>query len=420
MVSDVILLGLFLATACGIMVRPFGLGPGWVATGAVFLATAAGLVTPPEVVAAVGRTGDVLLFFAGLLLLAASAARAGLFGLLLRLVDSWAGGSPRRLLVAVAVGTALVTVALSNDAAVLLFAPAVLRLVRGRRLPPGRFILAMAFMANSASLVLPMGNPVNLLILDRAGVSAAGYVAALSLPALAGVALLLALLALVAGRARWPATPVPPPGPAEPADSPDRRLVAALALILVALAVVDAAAALRGAPLGPPTATAGAVAAVAVLVRERGRLAWLRDGAMWSLLPLILGLSVLAAGLGGRGPVGAVVLHLSDHATTAAQATVVGMATAGLAALLNNLPAAVLMTTGLQAAHHLHQLAMPVIAGADLGPNLAPMGSLSTLLLFGVARRQGLAPQWRRFWRWALVAGPVSAVPVLLLVAHGH
>ena len=420
MISQLELLLLFLATAGGIMARPFGLGPGWVATGAVFVATATGLVSGPEAVAAVVRSSDVLLFFAGLLLLAASASRAGLFELLLRRIDSWAGGRPGPLLVAVAVGTALVTVALSNDAAVLLFAPAVLHLVRARRLPPGRFIVAMAFMANSASLVLPTGNPVNLLILDRAGVGAVSYVGAVTLPALVGVALLLALIALVAGLRRWPPRPAAPLGQLGAAAARDRPLVAAVALILAVLAAVDTAAALRGVELGLPTAIAGVAAAVVVAVRDRGRLAGLRGEAMWSLLPLILGLSILAAGLGGPGPVGAAVAHLTDHATAVRGATLVGVATAGMAALLNNLPAAVLMTTGLQAAHHLHGLAIPVIAGADLGPNLAPMGSLSTLLLFDVARQQRLQPQWGRFWRWALVVGPVSLLPVLVLVARGR
>ncbi|MHB1575961.1 MAG: hypothetical protein ACYCX9_05555, partial [Candidatus Dormibacteria bacterium] len=63
--------------------------------------------------------------------------------------------------------------------------------------------------------------------------------------------------------------------------------------------------------------------------------------------------------------------------------------------------------------HHLGPMAVTVIAGADLGPNLAPAGSLSTILIFAAVGGRGDRPSWRSFWRLSGVAGTVGLVSTL-------
>ena len=412
MVTQVGLMAIFLVAAVAIMVRPFGVGEGWVATGAAAIALGTGLLP----LAAAGRglllTLDVLAFFGGLLLLAAAGAAAGVFDLLLHFLVAWSGGSPRRLLVGTAVAGALVTAVLSNDACVLLFAPAVLRLIRRLHLPATPYLLAIAFIANSASLVLPMGNPVNLLILDRARLQPLVYVATVTPAATVGTAILVLALAVASRRIRAARFPVPDvPGP------PDPILARAMLVVIVALVGADAGAVVLQWPLGVPTLAIGAAAAGILWARRPDALHLLRGGGAWGLLPLVLGLSVLGSGLGGLRLLAEAAASVAPHGTGPGAGLAVGTVTAVLSATLNNLPAALLVSSGLGAVHHLGGLALTVIAGADVGPNLAPMGSLSTLLLFAVARRAGVRPGWGGFWRQAVWAGPLSLVPVLVLVA---
>jgi arsenical pump membrane protein len=99
------------------------------------------------------------------------------------------------------------------------------------------------------------------------------------------------------------------------------------------------------------------------------------------------------------------------------EAVATGVVTAVISGVINNLPAALLVSAGLHAAHHLGSLALPVIVGADLGPNLAPFGSLSTILILAAVRRRGQPVPWGPLWRLGLVVGPLALLPTLCLVA---
>ncbi len=411
MVAEILLVALFLATAVAIMVRPFGVGEGWIAVGAAAIALATGLVPVAVAGRDLGLTVDVLAFFAGLLALAWALTAAGVFEALTARIVRWSRGSQAWLLMGTAVAGAAVTAVLSNDACVLLFAPSILRVVRRLRLPALPHVLALAFIANTASLVLPTGNPVNLLILDRAHVSVVAFVRGLSPPALLATAGLLVALALGARALPKASFPFHDPLP-----RPDRALAWGVAA-LGALAAVDIAAVLLAVPLGLPTLAVGVVTASVLVWRRPAARLGLQRSPGWSLLPLVVGLSVLGSGLGGLASLTRVAEGLAGHGSGAGSALAVGAVTAAIAAGLNNLPAALLASAGLGAAHHLTRLALPVIAGADLGPNLAPGGSLSTLILFAQARRAGLHLGWGGFLRRAVWAGPLTLGPVLLLVA---
>ncbi|HUY98534.1 MAG TPA: SLC13 family permease [Verrucomicrobiae bacterium] len=409
MVSQIGLSAIFALTALAIIVRPRGIAEGWFAIAGALAALATGLVSLAAARRGILVTLDVLALFTGLLLLAGSVAAAGLLDWLARTLVAGAGGRPRRLLPLVAGACAVVTATLSNDACVLLLAPPLLRVVRELDLPPMPFVLAIAFVANSASLILPTGNPVNLLILDHARVTAAAYLVEVTPAALVGTLCLLAGIALAARR--LPRGPVRIPPRRALTDRPLAWVMLGAVVLLVGL---DTMAAELRVPLGIPTLVVGAAAAVALWMRRGGVLRALR-GSPWGLLPLVAGLAVLGSGLGRLAWLGRVSALIAQHGVGVGAGLAAGAATAILAAVLNNLPAALAVSAGLHAAHHLHQLALPVIAGADLGPNLLPMGSLSTLLLFAVARRQGIGAGWRSFLVQASWAGPLSLVPLLLL-----
>lgn len=418
MLVQALLVLLFLGTAAAVTIRPLGWSEGRIAIAAALLALALGWIGPSLLWRSLSSSANVLFFFSGLLLLAAASSRCGLIDSLFGTVLRRVGQSPARLLLAVALVTSLVTATLSNDAAALLFAPIALRAVRQRRLPLMPFLLAMAFMANSASLLLPTGNPVNLVILDQSGLRLTTYLTRVTPAALAGVVLLLALTWLVGRLWPWPGSPAAAPEASRSWSPEDRVTIRFIGAELGVLGLVDVVAVLLGIPLGLPTAGAGLVAVASLWLRGQGtpRATCRRVG--WSLLPLVLGLSVLAGGLSESGPMAQAAAHLLHGPV--APALALGSITAGLSGLLNNLPAALLVTTLVQGTGHLRALALPIIVGADLGPNLAPMGSLSTLLLFGAARRQSLQPSWGWFWGSCWAVGPLSLAPVLLLVGVGH
>ncbi len=408
MLSLVILLALFAATCVAVMTRPFKIGPGWWSAAAAVFAIVGGLVSVSQAWASLGAMINVLTFFGGLILLTAVLLRVGALEVLLDRMEEWSGDSPRRLLLATMAVTAGVTAIFSNDAAALLIAPSLVGRLRARGLAPTPYILAVAIMANSASLLLPVSNPVNLLLLDRQHIPLSHYLVQVTPAATAGLAVTGLLIAAMS----WHRL-----GPGRPRTLPlrklDRPVLVSLMVLLGALAAVDIAFVVRGLPLGPPTLVAGGLGAVVLWLRTGNRAARSLTAAPWSLLPLVAGLAVLAAGLQQSHALGQISAAVVGSTTTLAAQLRVGILTGLLAAMVNNLPAAFLVSSGLAAAHHLGPMAVTVIAGADLGPNLAPAGSLSTILIFAAVEGRGDRPSWRSFWRLSGVAGTVGLVSTL-------
>src|SRR5271157_1948429 len=148
----------------------------------------AGLVSARGAVSDVAGSWNILLFFVGLTGAAAVAERSGLFEALAGTSARLSGGSPKRLLVAVVAAGAIVAALLSNDAAALVLTPVVYVLVARFGLAPLPYVLACTFVADAASVALPVSNPVNVIVSDRLGVSAASLVPVLMPAALASVA----------------------------------------------------------------------------------------------------------------------------------------------------------------------------------------------------------------------------------------
>ncbi|HEY6538647.1 MAG TPA: SLC13 family permease [Candidatus Dormibacteraeota bacterium] len=411
MLSQVLLLVLFLLTAAAVTARPLRVSPGWWPVVAVVVATSAGVVSLGTVARGINSSLDVLAFFAGLLLLAWSLSRVGLLARSLDGLERWAGAEPRRLLLAVAFATVLVTALLSNDAAALLLAPEVLDRIRRRELALAPFVLTMAFAANAGSALLPISNPVNLLILDRSHLALAAYLGGVTPGAVLGVAITVAGCLCLAGQGLSRSGQAPPADPSPRMEPAAWRVAGVVALLIVC----DLGFAVARLPIGPPTLIAGVLTGVLV---GSGRGGWkLPRGVGWSILPLVAGFSVLATGVERSNWLAGAASHAVGGGSGLLAGVFAGLGTGLLAGVINNLPAALLVTAGLQAAHHLGSLVMPAIVGADLGPNLAPFGSLSTVLILGAVRARGEPVPWRRVWSLGLLLGPIALVPTVLVVA---
>jgi len=372
------------------------------ATGALSLDAAGGLLA---------RTWSVLVFLLAAAVVASLAGVAGVFEVAAVWAARHGGGRTWRLwLLVVAIATAA-TVALSLDTTAVLLTPVVLALARRARMPAGAaalLALTCAWLANTASLLLPVSNLTNLLALDalEGGPAGGGVLAFAALtwrPALASVlatAVVLALLHLPALRTRYDQ-----PGPAEVADPVLLRVAAAVVvLVLPALAVGL-----------EPWAVASAAALVLVAATAWRR----RDALRWDLVPLPLAVSVLGLFVA--------VEALNQHGLTPALAAVAGTgdsfgallrlaATSAAAAnAVDNLPAYLALQPLLDPADPLRTAA--VLVGVNAGPLLTPWGSLAVLLWARACRAEGVPVRWGRFALKGLVLVPVVLVAAVAALA---
>ena len=199
-----------------------------------------GFVRPGEAAHVLAGELNIYGFFLGLMAISALADEAGIFEVLANRVGRWAGGSARKLLLGVFLSGTLITAFLSNDATALILTPAVFALVTRLRVPVLPYMFACTFIADTASFLLPVSNPINILVLDAIGGTLGAFLRYLFLPALFCIALNLgAFLFLFRAdlRHRYQIEAVPSSEP--PHRSYFRFTVAALAVTAVAFVVAS-------------------------------------------------------------------------------------------------------------------------------------------------------------------------------------
>lgn len=315
---------------------------------------------------------------AGLLLIGASAAGEGLFaaaGALAARVP----GDGIALLVSLLLVTAAVTAVLNLDTAVVFMTPVLLHAARERGLGERPFLYGAVFMANAASLLLPGSNLTNLIVLAHDHVSGSTFAARLWPAWTVSVAITIAFLAAVFRADLRRAEPKPVDAPA---FAPRAGTVAVAAAVVLVLVLSRPAL---------PVLAAGAAAAFAARLQPRTALRAANPVLLGGVLAVAVLLGTLARAAHGLGSI----------ASHTGRWTTVWLG-AGAAVLVNNLPAAAVLSARMPA----HPRAL--LLGLDLGPNLAVTGSLSALLWLQVARANGARPSVVRYSLLGAVLVPVS------------
>src|SRR6185312_8274992 len=195
------------------------------------------------------------LFLAGMMLLAGTSRREGLFCAVAAFAVNRAGGSPASLFALTYAAGVVVTVFLSNDATAVVLTPAVFAAARRARTAPLPHLLACAMVANAASFVLPISNPANLVLFASRLPPLADWLGAFAFASTLSVAATYVALRLAERRdlAGGCERAVPQP-------RLTRGAWAALVGLASAVAVLLGVSAL-GQPLGAPTAILAAAAA---------------------------------------------------------------------------------------------------------------------------------------------------------------
>lgn len=400
-----------LIAIAGIIIRPFNVPEFvWAVAGAVLLLLLR-LITPAEALAGVRKGTDVYLFLTGMMLLAETARDQGLFDWLAVQATNRADGSASRLFGLIYLVGIVVTAFLSNDATAVVLTPAVAAAVKAANVKrPLPYLFICAFIANAASFVLPISNPANLVIYGTHMPSLLQWLAQYGLPSLVSIGVTYAVLrftqraSLQEAVAR--AIPVPP-------LSMGGRLaligIALTALVLLGTSALDA-------ELGLPTAVAGILTSVVVLVTTRTNPWIVVRQVSWSVLPLVAGLFVLVEGLNKTG--------LVTYLTTLLQAGVAQSVTqaawlsgGGLALacnLMNNLPAGLIVGSVVQAGSVPDLIKSFLLIGIDLGPNLSVTGSLATILWLVALRREGIQVS---AWAFLRLGIPIMLTALLASLA---
>jgi arsenical pump membrane protein len=378
------------------------LGPGLAGLIGLILVTATRLADRNDLVATAATLWRPLLTIASIMILAACAGEAGLIDrAVARLAASRAsvGGLHLRVFVV----TTLATVLLNNDAAVLVFTPLVVGLVRKRY--PGRedLVVPFAYGVFLAAGVAPLlvSNPMNMIVASTATwahITFNGYAKTMIPIWLAGAPLTYLLLRRALPLSNANATVHVNANESVNVNGRAKAIGILLVVVLLAYPITS----FFGGAVWP-VAVAGAAVAL-LLTPNRTRVA--ARGVSWQILFFLYSVFVIALALAKVGVIDLLARHYA-----AATPPMVGITSAFGSALVDNHPMGILnvLALGKLDASRVHLLAAMI--GGDLGPRLLPIGSLAGLIWLESLRAQKAHIPLGRFIR----VGATVTLPVLLL-----
>lgn len=403
------------------------------ATGLACVAT--GLLPAGAASGAMTRIAPLLAFLGTVIVLAELTSRAEVFDVVAaRMARAARGSRPLLFLLCVAFAS-VTTISLNLDTTAVLLTPVMLALASRVGIAAVPLAMTTVWLANTASLLLPVSNLTNLLAADRVALSSLGLAGRMWAPQLAAIAVTTACLwvffwrparrtaeglrrqerggpgAVRVGQAERPVEGgrYALPSVHRPADPVLFRACAlACGGFLLAILVADV-------PLWIASATAAAVAVTAFALRERPALRW--SLVPWRLLVMVPGMFLVVETVTAHG------LHDLLAAAVGDDGGVLGLFRAaavggGLSNVLNNLPVYLAGEGAVPVGNHDQLLAL--LIGTNAGPVVTPWASLATLLWYERCLAHGVrVPLTRLVGTGAVLAVTAVTASVAALALTG-
>ncbi|MFG2002975.1 ArsB/NhaD family transporter [Spirillospora sp. NPDC048911] len=373
---------------------------------------------------ATGIDWNVIFLLLGMMVIVSVLRQTGLFEFLAIRTAKAARGRPYGLMVRLVVITAAASALLDNVTTVLLVAPVTFLVCDRLALPPAPYLIAEVMASNIGGTATLIGDPPNIIIASRAGLSFNDFLVHLT-PFVVVLTVVFCLLCRVLFRSAFRYDP-------ELAEKvlaldereaiKDGRLLvhglAVLGLVIVAFVLHPV---LHYEPSVVALLGAGLLVATTRVTTEQAL-----DEVEWPTLVFFAGLFVMVGGLVEAGVIGDVSRAAADASEgRLGFATMVMLwGSAGLSAIVDNIPYVATMSPIVADLAQQHGggeadvLWWALALGADLGGNATAIGASANVVVLGIAARNGTPISFWQFTKYGLVVTLVSvalATPYLWL-----
>ena len=377
-----------------------------------FLVVVLGIIDQEEAFAAIDF--NVIFLLAGMMIIASGLSRTGFFEFLARHAIRVSRGDPYRLLIILAVLTAVLAAVLDNVTTVVLLTPVTLSLARTLQVSPLPYLISQIFASNIGGTATLIGDPPNILIGSAAGLDFADFLVHLAPVVVVIMAAFVVIMRLTfRGSLQDDADRLDRLAELDPAAAIKDRGLMIRALIVLGATIVGF---LLHSTLGVEAATIAMLGATALmLIGPLDPHDALRD-IEWNTLFFFVGLFMLIEAVVHVGIVGGIAEALADAAGGE-----LGVATMGVlwfsalaSAIVDNIPytaTAIPIVQGLiDSGLGEDVLWWSLALGACLGGNLTIVGASANIVVANLAAKDGHPITFWQFFRYGSVVVLMSLV----------
>ncbi len=370
-----------------------------------------------------GIDWNVIFLLLGMMIIVGILRQTGVF----EFVSIWAAqrakARPFRMMALLIVITAVASALLDNVTTVLLVAPVTLLLCERLALAPVPFLLAEAMASNIGGAATLIGDPPNIIIASRAGLTFNDFLVNLAPIVLVLVVVFVGLAWLLWGRKlrydpeRAETVMALTPGETITDHKLLRRMLVILGLVLLGFLT-------HNLTHLEPSLVALLGAGAAVVVSRLPSEEFLED-VEWETLLFFAGLFIMVGALVNAGVIedlaGTLTEAIGDNYLAAAQGILVGSAV--LSGIVDNIPYVATMSPlvydlvgpGGDLAPGQQSLWWVLALGADLGGNATAIGASANVVVTGIAKRNDHPISFWTFTKYGLI---VTAVTIGICVPY--
>jgi Na+/H+ antiporter NhaD/arsenite permease-like protein len=369
-----------------------------------------------------GIDWDVIFLLFGMMVIVSVLRQTGVFEYIAIWAAKRAKGSPLRIMVLLALVTAVASALLDNVTTVLLVAPVTLLVCDRLNVRATPFLMAEVFASNIGGASTLVGDPPNIIIASRAGLSFNDFLVHM-LPI---VIVVLAVFVLMLPRLFRGSFEVDADRVADVMSLEEREAIRDPALLIkcaVVLVAVFAAFIMHSALHIAPSIVALLGAGALILITRLEQRDYM-SGVEWETLLFFAGLFVMVGALAKTGVIETLARLATD--VTGGNLLLTTMLILGVSApvsgIIDNIPYVATMTpivselmTSVQGQAHPEVLWWALALGADFGGNLTAVGASANVVMLGIARRSDSPIS---FWEFTRKGAIVTAMSIGLAALY--
>jgi Na+/H+ antiporter NhaD/arsenite permease-like protein len=372
-----------------------------------------------------GIDWNVLVLLLGMMLIVGVLKRTGVFEYVAIWSVKRARGRPFRVMVILVVVTAVASAGLDNVTTVLLIAPVTFLVCERLGVPVAPYLIAEAMASNIGGTATLVGDPPNIIIASRGGLSYGDFLVHLAPVVIVAMMVFVALCRVMFRDAfTFDGNRV-----ARVMALDEREAISDRRLLVTSLAVLTAvtAAFVLHAVVGLEPSIVAIIGGLALLGLSRLDAEDVARDVEWSTLVFFAGLFIMVGALVNTG----VIDQLARIAADAAEGRLAWAATgllwgsAAISGLVDNIPYVATMSpvvselvTGQGGGSQSSPLWWALALGADLGGNATAVGASANVVILGLAEKAGYKIGFWGFTKYGLIVSVVTiavATPYVLL-----